>query len=92
MVGVQRNNDEERAAIVERLLQEHRDLRAHESMEASLRDPDAPERRVHPERRVQPERRSGRPDAELRTEREALERRWNEQHGRCNGERHRENA
>jgi len=76
-MGVQRNNDEERAAIVERLLEEHRRLGARvPMMKASLRNPDGSDRCA------QPERRRGRSDAELRTQREALERQWNEQHGR----------
>ena len=68
-MGVQRNNDEERAAIVERLLQEQRRERR-EPVKASLRNSDGPERRVTSERR------HGRSDAELRMEREALQRQW----------------
>jgi hypothetical protein len=75
-MSVQRNNDEERAAIVERLIQEHRRLSADEPIKASPPDPDGPERRA------QPERRRGRSAAELRAQREALEHQWNEQHRR----------
>ena len=73
---IQRNNDEERAAVVDRLLSEHRRQQLRESAKASPRNPDGPER-VR-----QPERRRGRSDAELRTQREALERQWNEQQRR----------
>ena len=73
---IQRNNDEKRAAVVDRLLQEHRRERLRESAEPSPRNPDGPEGVV------QPERRRGRSDAELRTQQEALERQWSEQHGR----------
>ena len=46
LVGIQRNNDEERVAIVERLVQEHRRLRAHQPLKAALRSPDGSERQV----------------------------------------------
>ena len=65
-----RDNDEERAAIVERLLEEQRRQRRREPAKTSLRNP------AGSERRVQPERRRGRSDVELRKEREALQRQW----------------
>jgi hypothetical protein len=85
-VGIQRNNDEERGAIVERLVQEHHRLRAHQPMKAALRTPDGPERRE------QPERRRGRVDAELRTQREALDVKGTNSNDVANGARHRENT
>ena len=71
-----RDNDEERAAVVDQLLQEHRRQQAGEPGKASVRNP------VDGERRVQSERRRGRSDVEWRTQRKALERRWNEQRRR----------
>jgi len=71
---IQRNNDEERAAVVDRLIREHRRQQPRESAKVSPRNPDGPERLG------QPERRRGRSDVELRVQREALERQWNEQH------------
>src|SRR5579864_5799992 len=47
MMGVQPNNDEERAAIVERLIQEDRRL-AREQAKALQQGPDGPERGVQP--------------------------------------------
>ena len=73
---IQRNNDEERAAVVDRLLQEHLRQQPRESARASQQKSDGSER-VRPA-----ERRRGRSDADLRTQREALERQWNEQHRR----------
>ena len=64
-----RDNDEERAAIVERVLEQQRCERRRDSLKASPRNP-------APERRVQSERRRGRSDMELRAQREALKRQW----------------
>lgn len=73
---IQRNNDEERAAVVDRLIHEHRRQQPRGAAKTSPRNPDG----LEPVRR--PERRRGRSDAELRTQREALERQWNERHRR----------
>ena len=70
---IQRDNDEERAAVIDRLMREHRGQQAREP-KASIRTPDGPELCR------QPERRRYRSDGELRSERDALERQWNEGH------------
>ena len=48
---IQRNNDEKRAAIADRLFQEHRGRRAHGRRKTPMRNPDGRERRVQSERR-----------------------------------------
>ena len=76
---IQRNNDEERASLVERLSQEYRRERT------PVIAIESPRTSTGLERRVQGERRRGRSDAELRAERDELERQWNEQHRRGTG-------
>jgi hypothetical protein len=74
-MAVQRENDEERAAIVERLVEENR--RPHRrQVQVSTGEPNGAERSQRPERR------KFRSDAELRRQREELEREWNEKHRR----------
>ena len=75
-MALHRDNDEERAAMVDRLVSEHRHQRPPEHRKVLTENPSASERRV------QSERRRGRSDVELRKQRAALERQWNEQHRR----------
>ena len=69
-MAIQRDNDEERAAIVERLVEENRRLSRKEPVQVSTRKPRAAERR-------QSERRRHRSDVELRQQRAELEFQWN---------------
>jgi len=71
-MAVERDNDEERAAIVERLLEEQRGLHRRGHVRVSTGKPYGLERRQRPERR------KFRSDAELRQQREELERQWND--------------
>jgi len=73
---LRRDNDEERAAVVDRLLQDYRRQHPREYAKALL------DRSNAAERRQMTERRRGRSDTELRRQREELERRWNERHRR----------
>ena len=70
-MSIQRDTDEERAAIVDRVLREHCHEHASEQVRAS-KSPDAAGQRSHTEHRRY------RSDAELRRQRAALERQWNE--------------
>lgn len=73
---LKRDNDAERVARVERLVDELRHRHTRQPAKAS---------RAHPytaERRRQNERRHGRSDAELREQRAALEQQWQEQQRR----------
>ena len=75
-MAVQRDNDDERAAIVQRLLEESRPLDRREQGQRSTRKPNGSDRGQ------QVERRRHRSDAELRKQRAELERLWNEEHER----------
>jgi len=73
---LQRNNDQERAERVERLVDELRSGRRRQQAKELMNS------RAGPKRGQRSERRRGRSDVELRQHREQLEREWDERHRR----------